>query len=622
MKRSSEAGFAMLLVFLMAAVVAISLYMEIPRVAFQSQRQKEQLLMERGEQYQRAIQLFVRTTGHYPAKLDDLENFNNRRFLRHKFKDPITGKQDWRLIHINAAGVFADSLLNKPKQGDKDQSISTQGSVGVMAGLGEQLPGSEQQQQVATAESRRRASEGGAAQPLLGPDGQPINPQANAFPGAQGTPGAPPGFPGNLANPNLQPNQPGFNPGAQFNGALPGNPNFAVPGQAENNGAQPGGISGQPNYVGTPNNGVSGQPNYVGTPNTNLPGQQGNVGGVNPGQPFPNQQPPVAPQGINFANPSNFPPTIQARTGQSQFGGIGNTGGGGSSLGDNSSVGGISSSIGGASSVGGAAPVMPYLPPPPVQNNFPEPGGIPLTSMQPTPVPGFPNANVPNPNAGLGGANFNAPPTPFNQPANTPGGAAPSNAGTDMIRNLLTTPRVQPVAGSTPGGTPVGQTVGAGIAGVASLSEDPAIMVYKDRKKYNEWEFIFDAKAQTTVPIANAGVNGTPVQNLASGQGGVAPGGGPGGINPAAGFAGAASFGNPASPGGVSGFGGTAPLGAAPGAPGGFGGGLGSSPASSPFGSTNIGGTANGANPNGTAPGGPAGAGAPPLPANLRLGAP
>ena len=59
-RRKNESGFALLLVFLMAAILAISLYMEIPRVAFETQRQKEQLLVERGEQYKRAIQLFVR----------------------------------------------------------------------------------------------------------------------------------------------------------------------------------------------------------------------------------------------------------------------------------------------------------------------------------------------------------------------------------------------------------------------------------------------------------------------------------------------------------------------------------------------------------------------------------
>src|ERR1035441_9465868 len=49
----NQRGFALLLVFLMAAVVAITLYMELPRVAMEAQRDKEQTLIDRGEQYKR-----------------------------------------------------------------------------------------------------------------------------------------------------------------------------------------------------------------------------------------------------------------------------------------------------------------------------------------------------------------------------------------------------------------------------------------------------------------------------------------------------------------------------------------------------------------------------------------
>jgi len=56
----------MLLVFVMAAAVAITLYRELPRVAFEAQRNKEELLIERGEQYSRAIQLYVRKWKKYP----------------------------------------------------------------------------------------------------------------------------------------------------------------------------------------------------------------------------------------------------------------------------------------------------------------------------------------------------------------------------------------------------------------------------------------------------------------------------------------------------------------------------------------------------------------------------
>jgi len=43
--KNPESGFVMLMVFVMAAAVAIMLYMELPRVAFESQRSKEGLLI-------------------------------------------------------------------------------------------------------------------------------------------------------------------------------------------------------------------------------------------------------------------------------------------------------------------------------------------------------------------------------------------------------------------------------------------------------------------------------------------------------------------------------------------------------------------------------------------------
>src|ERR1700681_2094848 len=114
MRRADESGFALLLVFLMASIVAIGLYYELPRLAMETQRRKEQLLIERGEQYKRAIQLFVKKAGRYPTDIKDLESFQNQRFLRHRYIDPMTGKDEWRLVHVNN-GVLTDSLISKPK---------------------------------------------------------------------------------------------------------------------------------------------------------------------------------------------------------------------------------------------------------------------------------------------------------------------------------------------------------------------------------------------------------------------------------------------------------------------------------------------------------------------------
>jgi hypothetical protein len=106
-----ERGSALLIVFVFAAIVAISLYMEMPVAAFEAQRQKEQLLISRGNQYARAVKLFVHKTGHYPASLKDLEDTNHMRFLRHEYKDPFTGKNDWRLLHAGPNGAIIDSKV-------------------------------------------------------------------------------------------------------------------------------------------------------------------------------------------------------------------------------------------------------------------------------------------------------------------------------------------------------------------------------------------------------------------------------------------------------------------------------------------------------------------------------
>ena len=80
-----------------------------------------------------------------------------------------------------------------------------------------------------------------------------------------------------------------------------------------------------------------------------------------------------------------------------------------------------------------------------------------------------------------------------------------------MIQQILTSPRPQGAANAAPA---AGQQIGAGIAGVASTSESPSIMVYHDRSKYNEWEFIFDLTKQKPTVNPASGVVGTPAQNL------------------------------------------------------------------------------------------------------------
>lgn len=120
-RRQNQRGFALLFIFAMAAAVAVMLYLEMPRVAFEHQRTKEALLVERGEQYVRGLTVYYRKNNKFPQTLDELERTNNIRFLRKRYRDPMTGKDEWRLIHVDAQGQYLDSLVHKPQGQDQQK---------------------------------------------------------------------------------------------------------------------------------------------------------------------------------------------------------------------------------------------------------------------------------------------------------------------------------------------------------------------------------------------------------------------------------------------------------------------------------------------------------------------
>ena len=445
-RKNSESGFAMLLVFVLAAAIAISLYMEIPRVAFEKQRDREQLLVDRGSQYRRAIQLFYRKFGRYPAGMDDLETTNNIRFLRHKYKDPLTGKDDWRIVHMGPGGFLTDSLVQKPpdQKTDKDKQQNAgntpPGQPGATPNGSQPNPEPSSGLNLAMV---RRPSDKMAGNLPNGQPGAPVDPNADpnqlqqnqpqypvqpGQPGYAGQPGYPPApqAPGQPPDPNQQqypgqPGQPGQSviqgPGQIF---PPGQP-YPVPAGQPGQPLQPG----QPYYVPPGQAGqVPGQPYPVPTGQPGVPGQPYTYPPVQPGQPVdpnnPNQQ---YPQGQQY--PQQYP--AQTYYPNQQYN-----------------------------------PNQPY----PVQAR----GGF---------IPQYPTA----PQSAGGGQ------PPIQQfGGNNAGGANPA---VNLIQNLLTTPR-QPPPGIAGGAS--NNTVGAGIAGVASVYDGEGIKEINERKKYKEWEFVYDFK--------------------------------------------------------------------------------------------------------------------------------
>ncbi len=97
--RRSQRGYILITLILFVALVAIAAVVMAPEFVHQMKRDREEELIHRGVQYSRAMKHFVKKFGRYPTRIEELENTNQVRFLRRRYKDPITGK-DFKILHM------------------------------------------------------------------------------------------------------------------------------------------------------------------------------------------------------------------------------------------------------------------------------------------------------------------------------------------------------------------------------------------------------------------------------------------------------------------------------------------------------------------------------------------
>ena len=96
--------------------------------------------MHRGMQYARAIQVYYNKFGRYPTSIDQLVKTDNQRFLRKRYLDPMTGKDDWRIIHYGeqrapTMGLFGQAV--QPQNGMMPGGMNNNGAGGVASnGMG------------------------------------------------------------------------------------------------------------------------------------------------------------------------------------------------------------------------------------------------------------------------------------------------------------------------------------------------------------------------------------------------------------------------------------------------------------------------------------------------------
>lgn len=95
-------------------VLLIFLTAVLPDIYTEGEREREEELIFRGNEYARAIAYYHVRFNRYPIKVEDLvKGMNGIKFLRHAYPDPMTRSGKWRFIHANAAGQILDSRTIK-----------------------------------------------------------------------------------------------------------------------------------------------------------------------------------------------------------------------------------------------------------------------------------------------------------------------------------------------------------------------------------------------------------------------------------------------------------------------------------------------------------------------------
>ena len=112
-RRSHSRGYILITLMLFFALLAIAAMAVLPEIAFQIKRDREEEMIHRALEYSRAVKRYYKKFGRYPSRIEELENTNNIRFLRKRYKDPITGK-DFKILHLTDIMLNSGPAMGQP----------------------------------------------------------------------------------------------------------------------------------------------------------------------------------------------------------------------------------------------------------------------------------------------------------------------------------------------------------------------------------------------------------------------------------------------------------------------------------------------------------------------------
>jgi len=148
-RRQREGGYLLLAILLMMALMIIAATIEALRLVQQIKRDREEEMIHRGTEYARAIKKFYKKFGRNPTSLEQLDNTNEIRFLRKRYKDPLTKDGKWTLLHYgdiqalanpNAPGTPAGALGSTPGNAPFTNGPGSDGSASPFSSSPAQSP--------------------------------------------------------------------------------------------------------------------------------------------------------------------------------------------------------------------------------------------------------------------------------------------------------------------------------------------------------------------------------------------------------------------------------------------------------------------------------------------------
>lgn len=196
--RRDARGYALLMVIFLATVMVIGLAVAMPSVLTEGRRQREEEMIWRGQQYDRAIRLYNQKTGRFAPTVEDLvKGEAGIHFLRKAYKDPMnTVDGSWRFIYVTQSGQLVGSI--------RYTSLAQMAAVIKSATAGTQATGTGPN---GVPPGTPPGTPGGASPPGQfgsgfgqSPSPNPQNPQNPSQGGTPTTPGAP-GATGDQSNP-------------------------------------------------------------------------------------------------------------------------------------------------------------------------------------------------------------------------------------------------------------------------------------------------------------------------------------------------------------------------------------------------------------------------------------